>query len=216
MRHIAKGVEPEFFAQWKRRNAKIVRECQWSEDSIPSEADRERWKGMRRRLKTDMIEREQGYLCCYCESRIAADTSEIEHICPRSKCRPLCFAYSNLLVSCTKTSHCNHHKGSQYDERKFVSPLQSDSATQFRYLPDGSVEANGDSEAAMETIRILNLNARNLREKRELALLTVENSDDGTRQWWLEACRQPSTSELPQFCSAIIDYITRNFGEISR
>lgn len=213
MRHIAKGAEPEFFTQWKRRNAKTARECRWSDDRIPNEAEREEWKTTRRRLKASMMEQEQGYLCCYCESRITADSSDIEHIRPRSKHPQICFDYANLLVSCTKASRCNSHKGSQYDENKFISPLQPDSESQFRYLADGSVEASGNSEAATETIRLLNLNDRNLREKRKEALRSLEDSDSATRRWWLEQCNQPPTTELPEFCSAIVDCITRNFGE---
>ena len=58
MKKITKGTEPSEFTAWK------------SEDKM---AHRPNWKRLRAPLKTiihESLMSEQGYICCYCESRI--------------------------------------------------------------------------------------------------------------------------------------------------
>ena len=43
---------------------------------------------------------EQGYICCYCMSRISCDNSKIEHFKPQSPHRDKQIEYSNLFISC--------------------------------------------------------------------------------------------------------------------
>ena len=74
MKYIVKGEEPAEFSEWKKRK-KRVRESGENRIKIP--------KNVKQNLRAALIA-EQGRICCYCETRIADDTSHIEHIKPIS------------------------------------------------------------------------------------------------------------------------------------
>jgi uncharacterized protein (TIGR02646 family) len=142
------------------------------------------------------LRNEQGHVCCYCERRITAGTSHIEHFRPRSKYPAQVFDYQNTHASCSPpnadasigeiadsnrdqdgakrkkpliASTCGAHKGDLFDNA-LISPLESDCASFFRYFPNGEVQAAGHSESkrrAELTISLLNLNSRRLKDQRK-------------------------------------------------
>ena len=73
MKQITKSTEPPEFADWK---------------SVDKMAHRPNWNRVSSELKTvihESLMREQGFICCYCESRIAMDDSHVEHFRPRTR-----------------------------------------------------------------------------------------------------------------------------------
>lgn len=89
MRFIRKGLEPESFTEWKN-----LENENWS----PT------WDSLQAPEKKDLhcaLVREQGYICCYCGSRIRRSTSHVEHLQPRSLCNERQkLDYNNMLTSC--------------------------------------------------------------------------------------------------------------------
>ncbi len=114
---------------------------------------------------------EQGYICCYCESRIAAADSHIEHLIPQDDptCNPL--DYGNMLCSCLQQArkgeplHCGHAKGNRVLP---ITPLEPHCEQVFAYTIDGHIRAAANGAA--ETIKILRLDIPKLRAKREEAI----------------------------------------------
>lgn len=174
MKYIRKGSEPEILAGWKRANKR--KKSLKFDDLDPS---------VRSNLK-DQLLKEQSFLCCYCEQRIAADASHIEHIKPRSQYPQLEVEYLKLTCSCQGESdpkepkHCGASKGGWYDVSRFISPLKPDCEKRFRYLGDGSILPNNENDdAARETIDRLGLDIRKLRDKRREAVRAVDTTLDG-------------------------------------
>jgi uncharacterized protein (TIGR02646 family) len=171
MKIIRKTSEPQDFADWKAQNPQMG----W--DEFQSH------KSRRLRLQ-DVLLKEQGYICCYCEREIDEDRGHFEHVMPRScktedgvtEGRQRELDYHNIVFSCTKVVAkqqvdekddkitCGHQKGDWYDETLFITPLQEECESVFRYKDDGTVvPANGsDSDKARETIERLKLNGEPL------------------------------------------------------
>ena len=73
---------------------------------------------------------EQGYICCYCMSRIDCDNSKIEHFKPQTKYRKLQIEYQNLFIACSggegqkhKNQFCDSKKGEE--ELHYIELLSS-------------------------------------------------------------------------------------------
>lgn len=165
MKKITKGTEPPEFTAWK------------SEDKM---AHRPNWNRLRSPLKTiihESLMSEQGFICCYCETRIAVDDSHVEHYRPKEECSNLQLDYGNLLCSCLRERssgepvHCGHRKGSWFDEELLISPLQQDCESRFMFTADGGIYPRTSSDiAAVETIERLALDLPKLNALREAAL----------------------------------------------
>lgn len=67
MKRIAKNAEPSQFSEWKRGD-KMARRPRWNRVPHPV-----------RMAIHDSLMDEQGYICCYCESRVESDGSHMEH-----------------------------------------------------------------------------------------------------------------------------------------
>ena len=132
MRHIQKLDTPDFFLE--DTNALT----HWG-----------RYKE-KKKLKKYILENEQNYLCCYCESKVAIsgeqerDGTHLEHIKPKKVYTDLTFSYQNLVVSCQGTCYneegdngrhsCGHKKEDEYSEEKFLNPTTvEDIRDYFRY-----------------------------------------------------------------------------------
>jgi uncharacterized protein (TIGR02646 family) len=140
MRRIVKGQEPEALRRWKDENAEIPQNLTY--ENMPKPA-----------VKVQMLI-EQGHLCGSTMQRIQTiDDCHIKHIQPRRQAPPLLIDYSNLLA-CVPSDTPGHRPpinnfpygakkkgGTQIDQNTFVSPLQLDVESRFRYLPNGSIES---------------------------------------------------------------------------
>ena len=223
MKFIRKREEPSEYLRWKQQK---------SEDWQPN------WENLRdgkdgsglkpkSSLKKSLME-EQGYLCCYCGRRIDLSSSHIEHLKPRHSYPKLSLDYSNLLASCPGYSeeealehfqhgklpqeHCGHLKGSWYDEKLMVSPLEERCEISFRYTAFGEILAGSSlecKEASLETIKRLGLNASSLQRARRTVLEEIisfvdELSDEELLNLAQDLDKPDDEGKYVRFYSAIV------------
>lgn len=143
--------------------------------------------------------REQFGLCCYTDMNLAdykinhGISSHFEHEQPKSVYPAQTYTDNNLLRSVLSSDDlqhysgaerfAGHHKLSNYDPSKFISPQSVDCAKYFVYLPDGSVEPSAhltpdERDNAIYTRDLLNLNAPFLKAEREKWLVEIKNVVD--------------------------------------
>ena len=165
MKCIKKHQEPRRFSVWKA-NQRPSRRLSWNRFRPPLKAEVHR-----------SLLREQGYICCYCESRVQVNDSHIEHFHPRSRYPGLALDYENLHCSCLRDlkpgqpRHCGHEKRSWFDDKLLISPLQPDCETRFAFTPRGEIYARSSNDvAAQTTIRKLSLDSPNLNRYRRAAV----------------------------------------------
>jgi uncharacterized protein (TIGR02646 family) len=161
MKYIRKETEPPSFGRW--RNANPGRG--WADFFEPRHA------AVKNKLSAQ-LRAEQGALCCYCEQRIDAATSHIEHLRPRARFPKEIFHYQNLLASCNgnpgnpKKDCCGKKKDSWFSD-DMVSPLQPDCEERFLYTAYGQLNPRHQGDLrAQETIDHLGLDNSKLRALR--------------------------------------------------
>lgn len=168
MKYIAKGVEPASFAKWRGKN----RSANWDDFHETSEY---------KDVKTQMINEQDG-LCCYCEIAINGDgDTHIEHHKPKSnpKYQRDTFNYQNLFACCQNSDSCGHKKQSGYFP-ELVSPLSGNCQDRFIYTGMGNIiPTDEDDSFAHDTIALLGLDCKRLRDRRESILKTLEHSGIG-------------------------------------
>jgi uncharacterized protein (TIGR02646 family) len=123
-------------------------------------------------LRLKLLE-EQGYICCYCMSRIQAPTRDkmkIEHWQSQVEFQGLQLDYRNLLASCrgnedsdSKDFHCDKKKS---DDRITLNPMNKQMMEQITFGKYGDIRIN--DEALQDDVNnVLNLNAQTLKTQRE-------------------------------------------------
>jgi len=107
---------------------------------------------------------EQGYICCYCECRLIAGDSHIEHFRPQSDPTVDALGFSNMLCSCQNQlkkgdpQFCGNRKDNWFDEDLLISPFDPDCENRFSFTGDGGIGSKDENDhAADETIRRLGL-----------------------------------------------------------
>lgn len=192
MRHIPKPTpqdEPESFSRWKRGHP---------------HAKYSSFHNVRAKtaLKQALMKR-QKYICCYCECRISAETSHIEHIEPQhGGLSQKTLEFSNMAISCIKDPkkyeqqddksgigvlrdgwlHCGHARGTL----PVASPYDPICKRLFLYSFSGEIKVNPkltdkkEIKLAKETIANLRLNVPPLVNLRRLAMFeTVKLIEKG-------------------------------------
>ena len=164
MKQIVKNQEPQQFSNWKRQGGIANRRC-WNQ------------VGPIKRVIHDALMDEQGYICCYCESRVNSDNSHVEHFRPRSTYPHLELDYSNLHCSCLRQlskgepRHCGHGKADWFDAALLISPLQQNCGRRFRFNINGEILPRSLTDsAAKETIKRLGLDLPKLNARRAAAM----------------------------------------------
>ncbi len=122
---------------------------------------------------------DQGGLCAYTMRRIDNNSSHVEHIKPRSRCREDLHGsdldYTNLVACFPRQgmkAQCRY--GAQLkddwwdnDGAEFVSPLQPTCEQVFRFKLNGEIEAVKNRTEAITTINVLGLDHMSLTEDRK-------------------------------------------------
>ncbi|MDM8557759.1 retron system putative HNH endonuclease [Candidatus Parabeggiatoa sp. HSG14] len=169
---------------------------------------------------------EQQGLCIYCQQEVPEKKekeykirSHIEHIRPRrghnrDKYAHLIFCYKNLSVSCEgfdcktensnpKKEFCEHRKGNEYDEDKFLNPVEyNDIEDYFVYDIEGKIHPNPrknqEEKAKAEYMTsVLDLNHSTLIDMRkEQYQLIIEQQENGLD---IEDFLNPHYDLLPGF-----------------
>lgn len=199
MRYIEKSkIPPGDFNKWQ--NAGGWHAC----DPNNKKAFRQKAWELKQIIK-DILLREQGYICCYCEDRISKGESHIEHVKPKGKQEyaALVSDYHNLLCSCKTRKSC----GSLKDDIEInISPLDETCETSFIYSDDGAI--HGINQVAEEIIKLLKLDSERLTRARkgvidELLWNEPENISLTEFDTWIESYLSPSgEGQLPRFWSA--------------
>ena len=153
-------MEPDWLRVFKKRNPKADYDSKMFQGS------------MKRKLRESLLS-EQKNICAYCCAEIDIDHSMNEHIEPRKlknghKSNKSLY-YGNLVASCQGMkgeSTCGDHKGNEYNEDMFVSPLDTACEGKFKYYADGVIE--GLDDKAKYTIELLNLQSYKLRSARKM------------------------------------------------
>lgn len=153
MRAIAHIDEPELFKQWLKKTS--IKN--WSDFSgTPAYLE------LRKKLIC-----QQEAMCCYCEIALKQETdAHIEHFQDKHNYPKECFNVENLMASCQHNNCCGHKKGS-HDFKEMVSPFDSTCQSRFSYTGKGNIiPVNEDDTVAYQTIELLGLNCKRLKDKR--------------------------------------------------
>ena len=166
---------------------------------------------------------DQGGLCAYTMLRINDNSSHVEHIKPRSRCREDLHGsdldYTNLVACFPRhgmKAQCRYGaqlKGNWWDNdgAEFVSPLQPTCEQIFRFKLNGKIEAVGNRTEAITTIDVLCLNHRSLTEDRKRAIEEfIYGSTGDNPMSYADAqrarnsiCNRNGNSLFYEFCVAI-------------
>ena len=210
MKHITKNPEPTSLIAFKLQENE-----DWKAEWVTLTSS------VKQDIRQSLLE-EQGGLCCYCESRVTEQDSQIEHLHPRSR-PPACLQleYSNLLASCQKEQqpreprHCGSLKGGWYDATVMVSPLDPTCEQRFKFTAAGEIHPRQTSDnSSAETIRQLGLNIPKLQALRkkaiEAAIVGLEDpSSPSNIDALVAGFKQRDTSGcFTEFCSAITDVLS--------
>lgn len=168
MLKVNKEHEPKFLLEYKKKYSPKS----WSDYNRDD---------IKTNIKENILVREQGEYCPYCEKRIYTnDDGHIEHIKPRDIYPKEFQNYDNLLVSCNEKSSCGMYKKNKYDN-KFINPVIDNPGNYFNYniangdiLPKSNDENSSEYIRATYTISILNLNCYELKEARKSLIDILE------------------------------------------
>lgn len=158
MRKINKSDEPVELTKWKRKN-KNARYDDLDKDD----------KGViaRQAINQKNITDQFG-LCAYCCKPINEKTSINEHLVPQDKNHRLELDFKNIVASCITENQCdNAHK----NQHLSLTPLMDQCETELLFFLFGDVQ--GKTDRANETISVLNLNNKKLRETRKQIVDTL-------------------------------------------
>ncbi|PZO41168.1 MAG: TIGR02646 family protein [Pseudanabaena frigida] len=169
--------------------------------------------------------KEQGYLCCYCMSRITLDLErmKIEHWKPYTKYESLRLDYQNLLGVCKgnegarpSKQHCDTKKG---DSELTINPIEGDKNCEnlIRYRPDGKIYSD-DVSINRDLNETLNLNLDFLKKNRKAALDVVIRKLDEKfpNKTWAKITVQKEIDRLntkdengfyDEYCQFIVSYL---------
>jgi len=201
MKYIVKQQEPQALLDWK---------------SMADENWQPTYEDLRGPIKLSVkqaLMSEQGYICCYCERRLADEDSHIEHFRPQNDPQVDPLDYANLLCSCQNRldkgdpRHCGNLKNGWFDAQLLISPLSADCAERFAFTGDGQIRpATWTDEAARVTIERLGLGIPKVRALREKAIepfLADDLSDLEMRQFVSAYLKQDDHSRFGEFWTCI-------------
>lgn len=211
MKYIQKTGCPHSYSKW----------C--TEVAEPNNYD---WSEVRSVQKNPILEAmiaDQGGLCAYTMHRIDNNSSHVEHIKPRSRCRQdlrgsdldytnlvACFPRDGMKAQCRYGAQ---RKDDWWDNdgAEFVSPLQPTCEQVFRFKLNGEIEAINNRTEAITTIKVLGLNHRSLTEDRKRVIEEFIYGPMGDNPMSYDAaqrarnsiCNRNGDSLFYEFCVAI-------------
>jgi uncharacterized protein (TIGR02646 family) len=167
--------------------------------------------------------KEQGYICCYCMSRIKSDEMKIEHWQPQTKYTSRQLDYRNLLGACMgnqgarpQNQHCDTRKG---DSEITINPIEGDKNCEnlIKYRPDGKIYSD-DVSINHDLNETLNLNLDFLKKNRSDALFIVIRKLDEkfSNKTWAKITVQKEIDKLNTkdengfydvYCQFVVSYL---------
>ena len=222
MKYIKKTPEPDFFKS-ETEILKLKFETTEQKSGI--------WDEYRnkRKLKEHILEKEQNYLCCYCEAKVTLENSHIEHIKPKSlDYDNLTFDYNNLLISCNgtcfssenKPKTCGHKKENKFNENLFLNPIVVENIrAYFIYTDNGYIGSSSLCEKkAKYTMELLQLNTFNnyLPEARVKALEEFRKSVTKFAKQTKKDIKEIAISLLNKENLAFISFLKFKYKNLSK
>lgn len=147
MRLIAKGQEPPELTTWKKAN--------------PNGRYQDLEGEQRQAIRQAAIQEQYG-LCAYCCKRIDLTNSNNEHLASQRAAPHKSLDFANIVASCTTLKRCNQARGSHLLP---LTPLMPECETELNFYLSGKAE--GTTERAAETVRILALDTIAARIERQ-------------------------------------------------
>ncbi|MDI1276784.1 hypothetical protein [Methylobacter sp.] len=150
MRKIAKGTEPVELTVWKTQNQHgYYKDLTHVERQAINQATR----------------KEQLGLCAYCCKKIDENNSMNEHVEARQLAPNRQLDFGNIVASCTTRGRCDSAHKSQ---PLLLTPLMAECETELKFYMSGKVA--GLSQQATDSISVLGLDSRAIREERKQML----------------------------------------------
>jgi uncharacterized protein (TIGR02646 family) len=222
MKHIQKRGCPHEYAAWCSRVK-----------GTDKEDYREMPKDTRGALLAGLVA-EQGCLCAYTMKRIAVETSHVEHIKPESLCRAERVGsdldYGNMVACFPREGMERRYRyGAQRkdnwwakDGADFVSPLDRNCETRFRFDLEGNIAAVG--VAASTTVQVLRLDHPSLTEERRRVIeefVYGENGDSPlteakAKRAIQDICKLDGADRFYEFCVAIRDALGEHVKSLKK
>jgi uncharacterized protein (TIGR02646 family) len=177
-------------------------------------------------LRTYLVNDQRG-LCCYCLSRIRAEsgTMKTEHWRSQAGSEAGQLDYSNLLGACMgnegkpiRDQHCDTRKGNRVISRNPANPAHRVDEV-LRFLDDGRIISN-DEVFDDEINDVLNLNLAFLKNNRKAVLTAFMEALPRRRtlsrtqleRWLREWNGDSGAAELPPFCQVVVYWLRRRLS----
>ena len=207
MRNIVKGKEPKSLEEYRCSAAADY-------DGFPDKQN----------LREELVKEQRG-LCCYCLSRIAADSQKmkIEHWQCQSRFPEQQLLYANLLGACVgggaekppRLQHCDTRKGNQTLSMNPADPAH-DVERVLHYDKDGTIRST-DPIFDQEINQILNLNLPLLKNNRKTLLqrFILEGPKHGNwNDGWFEKklvewSGDADGGELKEYCQVVVYWLRK-------
>jgi uncharacterized protein (TIGR02646 family) len=218
LKRIIKNKEPQRLIEYRNQFSKEELENDELYNDFPYK-DKKNCKIDVKNLRRILLE-EQGYICCYCMSRIDCDNSKIEHLKPQTKYRKLQLDYKNLFVACiggegTREHFCDTDKKDK--ELKKINLLENiENFIKYEKKLDSIEIYSNDENINSDLNEILNLNASILKKNRKakwdevLNKLKKMNFDKNFIKKTLKYFKSKSENgKYPVFCEMIVFFLEK-------
>ena len=180
-------------------------------------------EGDRNNLRLQLL-KEQGYICCYCMSRINCENSKIEHLKPQSQFRDKQIDYSNLFIACDGGEGLAQNK--QYcDTKKSEIELKAidflDNIQDYlKYKKEAQkVIILSNNTDLSDDINTLNLNVDRLAKNRKeaydkvISSLSIKNFSKNAIKKTLEYYKQMHNGKYEPYCEMIVYFLTKKLRQ---
>ena len=170
-------------------------------------------------LRLKLLE-EQGYICCYCMSRVDCNNSKIEHLKPQSKYRNLQIDYQNLFISCkggegekANNQHCDTKKAEK--ELKKIDLLSNIQDYIYYKKETQFIEIDSKDRDIKDDLDLLNLNISKLKRNRRnsydnlLAQLQKRNFKISSIKKALNYYKNKHNGKYEPYCEMIVYFLTK-------
>ena len=222
MKQIIKGIEPKSLTKYRSS----VTHNQLNKSNIYEDFKEKTKEGCSEsenyNLRKQLLE-EQGYICCYCMSRIDCNNSKIEHFKPQTKYRNFQIDYQNLFIACNggegkkgKEQYCDSFKGE--NELKDINLLLNiESFIQYSKLGEIS---SSNTKIEKELKIILNLNNNILKKNRKQSYQRlIQNMNK--RGWTTQTIKNDISKykkmdvngKYYEFCEMIVYFLTKKLKQ---
>ena len=221
MKKINKGIEPITLTNYRSSISNENLKDSNIYDDFKYKTRKGCINGEKGNLRKQLLE-EQGYICCYCMSRIDCNNSKIEHYKDQSINRSLQIYYQNLFISCNgnegkslNNQHCDTKKGS--NALSYIT-LLNNIERNLKYRKndkDGVLIYSDDKNINRECNDILNLNYRVLKKSRRTAYDSViakiikKNYKTSAIRRVIEHYKEKHNTGFEPYCEMIVYFLTR-------